>query len=121
MGLDTFASRSSDDIELSEEDLRAFEEAEISLCGGIFSGDGGDGSFRGKVYALDILEITGESLYQEWIPPETVCEMHHALANYESSMIKEGQEIDVTDIEISNLCKYFRVCCERGLGLINWW
>ena len=121
MGLDTFASRSSDDIELSEEDLRAFEEAEISLCGGIFSGDGGDGSFRGKVYALDILEITGESLYQEWISPDTVCEMHRAFATYESSMVKEGQEIDVTDIEISNLCKYFRVCCERGLGLINWW
>jgi hypothetical protein len=49
MGLDTFASRSSDDIELTEADLKAFEEAEISLCGGIFSGDGSDGSFRGKV------------------------------------------------------------------------
>ena len=121
MGLDTFASRSPDDIELSEEDLRAFEEAEISLCGGIFSGDGGDGSFRGKVYASDILEITGESLYQEWIPPETVCEMHRALTNYESSMEKEAIGSDVTDIEIANLCKFFRVCCERGLGLINWW
>ena len=121
MGLDTFASRSPDDIELTEEDLQAFQAANISLCGGIFSGDGGDGSFRGKVYAMIILEITEESLYQEWIPPETVCKMHRRLAAYESSMTKDDQETDVTDIEILNLCKFFQVCCERGLGLINWW
>ena len=121
MGLDTFASRSPDDNELTDEDLKAFEDAELSLCGGIFSGDGGDGSFRGKVYANSILEITDMSLYQVWIPPETVCEMHRALATYESSMEKEAIGSDVTDIEIANLGKFFRVCCERGLGLINWW
>ena len=121
MGLDTFASRSPEDIELTEEDLQSFENAKLSLCGGIFSGDGNDGSFRGKVYAMAILEITGESLYQEWIPPETVCEMHCALASYESAMEKENYDIDVTDIEISNLCKFFKVCCERGLGLIGWY
>lgn len=47
MGLDTFASRSPDDIELQSEDIQAFNEADIYLCGGIFSGEGG--SFRGKV------------------------------------------------------------------------
>jgi hypothetical protein len=48
MGLDTYASRSPDDIELTEEDIQAFQEADITLCGGLFSGN--DGSFRGKVY-----------------------------------------------------------------------
>ncbi|MEA3327836.1 MAG: hypothetical protein U9R53_11120 [Chloroflexota bacterium] len=78
MGLDTFASRSPEDIVLSKEDIQAFTDAEISLCGGLFSGYGG--SFRGKVYASLILSITGESLYAEWIPPETVHAMYDALA-----------------------------------------
>jgi len=70
MGLDTFASRSPEDIILSEGDLQAFTDAHISLCGGLFSGNGG--SFRGKVYASLVSSITGESLYAEWLPPETV-------------------------------------------------
>ncbi len=49
MGLDTFASRSSEDILLTDEDIQAFKDADISLCGGLLSGGGG--SFRGKVYA----------------------------------------------------------------------
>ena len=78
MGLDTFASLSPEDIILSAEDIQAFNEAEISLCGGLFSGEGG--SFRGKVYSFLVSEITGESLYAEWTPPETVRAMYKALA-----------------------------------------
>jgi hypothetical protein len=55
MGLDTYASRSPEDLVLTEEDLQAFADAQIELCGGIFSGEGG--SFRGKVYAELILEM----------------------------------------------------------------
>jgi hypothetical protein len=73
MGLDTYASRSPEDLVLTEEDLQAFADAQIELCGGIFSGEGG--SFRGKVYASLLLDITGVSLYAEWIPPETVHQM----------------------------------------------
>ncbi len=120
MGLDTFASRSPDDIELTEEDFKAFEGANLALCGGIFSGDGSDGSFRGKVYASYILEITDESLYQEWIPPQTVCEMYHALAAYERSKWQDEQKDDPTESEHSDLCTFFKICCERGLGLIGW-
>lgn len=79
MGLDNFASRSPDDIELTEEDLQAFADAHIQLCGGIFSGDGCDGSFRGKVYVMLMLEISDENLAQEWIPPETVRRMYASL------------------------------------------
>jgi hypothetical protein len=35
MGLDTYAAHSPDDIELSDEDYKAFEEADIELPGGL--------------------------------------------------------------------------------------
>ena len=78
MGLDTFASRSPEDIILSEGDIQAFTDAHITLCGGLFSGDGG--SFRGKVYSFLVSEITGESLSAEWTTPETMRAMYEALA-----------------------------------------
>lgn len=117
MGLDTFASRSPEDIELTEEDLIAFSEANIELCGGVFSGGGNDGSFRGKIYALMILDITGISLYQEWIPPETVTEMYKALqtCDPQSDCGSSNSPQDVEDLR-----KFFMICSDRGLGLINW-
>lgn len=120
MGLDTFASRSQDDIVLTAEDLQAFADANINLCGGIYSGGGNDGSFRGKVYTSMIFELTDFSLFQEWIPPETVTAMFEAL----SACLPEEKatpSYDNSDIEIFELVKFFNVCSERGLGLINWW
>jgi len=119
VGLDTFASHSSDEIELSDADIQAFSNADISLCGGIFSGGGNDGSFRGKVYAELILEITGESLYSEWIPPETVQEMCTSL------MVCDPEEAADwgyrnTAQEVVELRKFFQVCVQRGLGLVGW-
>ena len=78
MGLDVYAA-CSPEIGLTEADVRAFDEAEIELCGGIYSGD--EGSFRGKVYDTLILDITGVGLYRDWIPPETVRQMAEALHN----------------------------------------
>lgn len=120
MGLDTFASRSPDDIELNPEDIQAFDEADIYLCGGIFSGGGG--SFRGKVYSLLIHKITSESLLQEWIPPETVRGMYTALADCDpQQVIDESDTWDRTTGEILELRKFFKVCADRNLGLVNWW
>jgi len=119
MGLDTFASRSSEDIKLSEEDIQAFNDAEISLCGGLFSGDGG--SFRGKVYATLLLEITGESLYAEWLPPETVRTMYAALAACDPQDAVDGLGYpDHPPADVIEMRKFFKVCSERGLGLLGW-
>jgi len=120
MGLDTFAAHTPEDIELTEDDLQAFKDANISLCGGIFSGDGCDGSFRGKVYAEYVLDVTGESLYAEWLPPETVTEMYQSMAAYELARALEVEEMDPMDLAHSDLCKFFKVCSERGLGLVGW-
>ena len=120
MGLDTYASHRPDDIELTEEDLQAFREANISLCGGLFSDDGCDGSFRGKVYAGHILDIAGQSLYAEWIPPETVKEMCQALVDYESMRALDEELFGTAEKAHSDLVKFFKVCTERGLGLVGW-
>ena len=119
MGLDTFAAHTPEDIELTEEDLQAFEEANIALCGGIFSSGGNDGSFRGKVYAEMILEVTGQSLYAEWIPPETVKEMYDTLMAVDPEEAADWGYRNTTQ-EVLELRKFFKVSVERGLGLVGW-
>jgi len=85
----------------------------------MFSGGGNDGSFRGKVYAMLILEITEESLYAEWIAPEDVCKMYASLiaCDPEDACCLGDRN---TAQDILELRKFFRVCCERGLGLVGW-
>lgn len=123
MGLDVYALRSPEEP-LTEEDVLAFDQAGIELCGGIFSGDGG--SFRGKVYATLILDITGEGLYQQWIPPETVRQMAAALhkvdrVEFEKQAPEKYRYDDYDGSTIENLCRFFDVCVERGLGLAGDW
>ena len=114
MGLDTLASRTPGRLSLTDEDERAFDGLE--LCGGIVSGGGG--SFRGKVYDGLVLGVTGVSLYQEWIPPETVGEMAEALERCDAESVAEpGSAPEV----VRDLARFFRICDDRGLGLIGWW
>lgn len=124
MGLDTFASRSPDEVELSEEDMKALKEANVELCGGILSG--ASSTFRGKIYDPVIWHLTGISLYQAWIPPEQVREISHALDQCHAEQV--AQQLQSRSVghrwsaaEIIELRKFFRVCEERGLGLVGWW
>jgi hypothetical protein len=119
MGLDTYASRASGNIELTEEDIQAFQEADITLCGGLFSGN--DGSFRGKVYVMLVLEITDENLTQDWIPPEIVRKMYASLLACDPEEAIRQYDVDNTADEILELRKFFKVCSERGLGLVGWY
>jgi hypothetical protein len=123
MGLDVFAVRSPEEG-LTEEDKLAFKNAAIELCGGMFSGD--EGSFRGKLYATLILDLTDISLYDQWIPPETVKQMAEALHRVDLTQFKEdGREDYHTDDfnaeTIINLTRFFDVCVQRNLGLAGWW
>ena len=115
MGLDTFAARTPQEEELSEEDSRAF--AGIELCGGMHSG--ADGSFRGKVYGSLIESVSGVSLYQEWIAPEVVREMAAALEACDAEQV--AGEFDCSTVECEHLRRFFQICGERGLGLVGWW
>src|SRR5262245_23531545 len=75
MGLDTYAMMPDESAEhgtrsLSEEERSLFSG--IKLVGGVFSSHGCAGSFRGKIYSGLIERLAGESLFQEWMSPETV-------------------------------------------------
>jgi len=74
--------------------------------------------------------VTGVSLYQEWIPPETVREMAAALNRYSARRLAriwdkvwpmpwEGSYH--SEREVADLQRFFAICAERGLGLIGWW
>jgi hypothetical protein len=122
MGLDSIISRSPNEVVLPAEDRRALNESGIELCGGI----GGDGviSFRGKVYDMFVLKVTGVSLYEEWLPPETISEMADALARVDPETI--GEQLALSEYftpspdEVRNLQKLFRLCAQRRLGITAW-
>jgi len=121
MGLDLFASRNPDEIELTKEDLEAFEQAEIDLCGGMYSNGGPDGSFRGKVYQILLGEITGIYPHYDWIPPEKVKRMYEKLLAFDPSrMEEEDMGMSNHPQDVIELRKFFKVCSERGLGMLGW-
>ena len=120
MGLDVYAQPGPDQ-ELTQDDERAFAAADIELCGGVFSGP--SDSFRGKVYDSLVGAITGESLYQEWIPPERVKKMYEALVRCDPQEFDDDHDHRFGDVEeaVANLRKFLGVCAERGLGLVGGW
>lgn len=122
MGLDNFVSRSPGDIVLTPEDERALAESGGRLCGGMHSD--GVTSFRGKVYERFVSAVTGESLYQEWLPPETVAEMADRLGACDPDTARERLDLDADFIpspsEIRGLRTLFRICADRGLGILAW-
>jgi hypothetical protein len=124
MGLDSYASRSAGDVVLNDEDRAVFEAADLHLCGGMYSGDGG-ASFRGKVYAELILEVTDENIYEEWLGPDAVRRISDALAKRtpdELAAINDEQtsRSSTSTVEMASLQRFFAICAERGLGLIGW-
>ncbi len=118
MGLDTVAAYSLDDVDLTEADLQAFKEVGIPQVG-IISADE-IGIFRGKVFDAYIRRITGVSLYQEWIPPETVVEMYQAIKAYELSKWQEdGDEMLTQRMSNTQTCASSSKCAaSAGWG---WW
>ena len=127
MGLDTYASRTPDDTSLTEDDNAAFQASGIDLCGGIWS-DGAT-SIRGKIYDALVMEVSGVSLYQEWMEPDDVRAVSAALdAHSPEELARMWDELDWqapegghAPAETAGLQAFFRLCASRGLGLIGWW
>jgi len=119
MGLDNYAMRGPEE-ELTIEDTQAFEAEGANLCGGIASGEAG--SFRGKVYSGLINNITGESLFEHFIPPERVKAMYAALRDCDPNKIDYCDfRFGEPEEQIDELRKFFKVCAERDLGIVGWW
>jgi hypothetical protein len=120
MGLDTYAAPSPEG-DLREGDEQAFDEADLRLCGGMNSGSGG--SFRGKVYSDVVEHVSGVSLYEEWIPPDTVRAMAEAFDLCDPEAVESemaGGVYATSAVEVRELRRFFRICADRGLGLVAW-
>ena len=94
---------------------------ELHLCGGMMSGDGNDGSFRGKVYDAFITRVTGESLYQEEIERETICLMARKLNDWTYSVIDE-ETYGITEQDFNDLKLLFNAAAKtENCVLVGWW
>ena len=135
MGLDTYAARrplARDVYEITDEacgltrlDLRALRRAQKrcerinGVC--IFERK----YFRGKLYDEIVEYLTGVSLGQWWIPPETVAEMAERFQERDSADLADafnesgGGYRETNELEIADLATFFGVCARRGLGLVG--
>lgn len=113
MGLDCSAMRSPDQ-DPTPADVEAFAAARIVLCE-----CDGDTSFRGKVYQVLLLEVTGVGIgYDQWVPPETVRRMAADLEACDP--VAASTDERVSPYEVLELRRFFRLCAERDLGIMGW-
>lgn len=99
---------------------------EVSLCGGMFSGHGESGSFRGKVYSPFIEEAIScdseYSLYNE-LTPSQLLELaewiNEWLANNDGDTFTFQYELSRQEIE--DLALTFEVFGNAGYGTHAWY
>jgi hypothetical protein len=130
MGLDNFFKRSKN----SPKNVK-FPEG-LHLFGGMFSGHGSDGSFRGKVYDEFFSANTSVSLYQD-IPPGGVALVASELARLLEAHPNEGWDAErgwvpddptlmlkqggVTAQEVRDLAALFASAAEQKMKLVAWY
>ena len=139
MGLDCYIQ--IDDKAFDHEDIK-----DVNLCGGMFSGQGNNGSFRGKVYSPLMDHVLGQegTWYHEGDEVSSSCELvrqAEALAQFLSAYspgdkiklpdriiiddetdeehIFEGEEYSYD--EVQDLETLLRVAGENGATLHSWW
>jgi len=111
-----------DNIWKKNKDENGVIEGEFKVCGGVFSGHGND-SFRGKVYARFVEDVTGVSLYGDpetfETPNETVKQMADDLeaTEWRDSYI---QNYDIEEQEFKDLVRMFRLHADAGHYLLAW-
>jgi len=115
MGLDNYWKKSKEEAGTIEGDFK--------ICGGMFSGSGND-SFRGKVYARLVEDITGVSLYGD---PET-CEISHETVKQMADDLEKTEyrpeyifQYDIELDEFKDLVKMFRLHADAGHYLVAWY
>ena len=139
MGLDCYIQ--IDDKAFEHEDIK-----DVNLCGGMFSGQGNNGSFRGKVYSPLMDHVLGQerTWYHEGDEVSSSCELvrqAETLAQFLSAYspgdkiklpdriiiddetdeehIFEGEEYSYD--EVQDLETLLRVAGENGATLHSWW
>jgi len=111
MGLDNFWRESFD----SEVCFILEFDPPLNLCGGMFS-EHGSGSFRGKVYAEFIEEVSGFSLYND-LNNEEVRKISEKLNNYKDLKESDG----IRELVFEDLKRMFSEYARAGAVLIAWY
>ena len=141
MGLDCYVVHGNDrDKSFTYEDDDRIKN--VQLCGGMFSGGGFDGSFRGKVYDPLIQELSnGEHTWyieQEedaFIPTDKLKEQADLLSTFIVDIIDEHGDLDDQDTvyvtndgwaeytlkEVHDLMTLLRVASERKAVMCVWY
>ena len=115
MGLDNYLK--TEDGELVADCVEICAELkDLQLTGGLFSGHGDNGSFRGKVYNNYVEDVTGESLYQERIDSVTLAKMAEAIR---ADIKEDGSEHGWDSRHM--LAQLFEVGARHGCHLAGWW
>lgn len=141
MGLDCYIvhGNNRDKSFTSKDDERI---KDVSLCGGMFSGGGDDGSFRGKVYAPLIEELSnGDHTWyidqdeDAYIPSDTLKEQadllsgfivditdeHGDLGDHDTVYITKDGWAEYTLKEVQDLETLLRVASERKAVMQVWY
>ena len=135
MGLDNYWVKISDrgdgreivPMEELPEGERPVFDPPLYVCGGLLSG--GDYSFRGKVYVGLILDVTGHSLYDEYIENDGILAIADALEDF-IARHEVDLEAALADLpcfferepeEVRDLARMFRAFGDAGAALESWW
>ncbi len=113
MGLDNFWKKNEDEF--------GIVKAKVKVCGAMLNDDDDENySFRGKVYARIIQDITMVNLYDDIIPHETVKQMADDLEAV--TFIPEYiVHYDIEKDEFEDLVKMFRLHADAGHYLVSSW
>lgn len=150
MGLDCYIVHSNDREKpfTAEDDPRI---KDINLCGGMMSGNGADGSFRGKAYEPLMDELMGDDgiwhmpedsfgVLPEWLKEQAkaLADLLHAVesdAKEQDLLIDDGKatllpetiiyqtrnDWEYTYQEVQDLELLLRCASERGAVMLCWW
>lgn len=110
-----FIRRDAEDVKFPED---------INLCGGMFSGNGSDGSFCGKVYDEVFETLTGHSLYSD-MDENTVSylagifsqEIEEMYGDLPDDHVVDGQ-YENTVRELQDLARLFKSAAENNCIMI---
>ena len=118
MGLDTFPSRAGDRVTLTPRTTPPWRRSTCRCASGLAP------ALRGKVYLSIVYAVAGMSLCEDWIPPQDVARLAAAFEACDPEAAADASKDDhypVTAREVRALRDLFRLCADRGIGLLGWW
>jgi hypothetical protein len=125
MGLDSYLGRLIINEDGHKElSIKGLKFPKTHLCGGMCSGDGSDGSFRGKVYAGFIDYISDENLYEDNINLEKIAgALEGYIADHKDDRPKKDTLMCYGNTwgEVKDLAKLFRYAADQKLDYHAWY